>query len=157
MQAPLIFVTGVALLGSIFLCCLHICSVPKLCGTAMANASKCRIKPCLNSLHTQCNKQDMLLHALCIRHPCVAALTLMANPIAQAHTDVRRLEFLPYHFLLGSVGDLGVLRFQVSIHHIYIPHLSIHTSPYNRLRLSTLTQPQLLSRSLAESQTAGWQ
>ncbi|KAL0026553.1 hypothetical protein WJX77_006409 [Trebouxia sp. C0004] len=30
----------------------------------------------------------------------------------KAHTDVRRLEFLPYHFLLGSVGDLGVLRFQ---------------------------------------------
>ena len=33
---------------------------------------------------------------------------------AQAHTDVRRLEFLPYHFLLASVGNLGVLRFQVS-------------------------------------------
>ena len=31
----------------------------------------------------------------------------------QAHTDIRRLEFLPYHFLLASVGDMGVLRFQV--------------------------------------------
>jgi len=48
-------------------------------------------------------------------------LALMAKCIAQAHTDVRRLEFLPYHFLLGSVGDLGVLRFQVSIHHIFVP------------------------------------
>ncbi|KAK9810541.1 hypothetical protein WJX72_012424 [[Myrmecia] bisecta] len=28
------------------------------------------------------------------------------------HTQIRRLEFLPYHFLLASIGDLGVLRYQ---------------------------------------------
>ena len=66
-------------------------------------------------------RKTYFTHALCIRHLCVAALTFTAECVAQAHTDVRRLEFLPYHFLLGSVGDLGVLRFQVSIHHVCIP------------------------------------
>ena len=94
----------------------HLLHSHKLCATAMANASKCCIKACLIGLHTQSNTQGMV-HALLISHPCVAAWTLMAKCIAQAHTDIRRLEFLPYHFLLGSVGDLGVLRFQVSICH----------------------------------------
>ena len=30
----------------------------------------------------------------------------------QEHTDVRRLDFLPHHFLLTSVGTAGVLRYQ---------------------------------------------
>ena len=30
----------------------------------------------------------------------------------QEHTGVRRLEFLPYHFLLTSIGEGGVLRYQ---------------------------------------------
>ena len=45
----------------------------------------------------------------------------------QAHTDIRRLEFLPYHFLLASVGDLGVLRFQVRHLHIHPHHLLPHS------------------------------
>ena len=94
------------------------------------------------------NTQDML-HALCIRHPCAAAVTLTAKCIAQAHTDIRRLEFLPYHFLLGSVGDLGMLRFQVSIHHICTPQLYVHTNPFDRLCLPTLAQSQLLGSLLA--------
>ena len=32
----------------------------------------------------------------------------------QDHTDTRRLDFLPHHFLLTSVGAQGVLRYQVS-------------------------------------------
>ena len=31
---------------------------------------------------------------------------------SQEHTGVRRLEFLPYHFLLTSIGEGGVLRYQ---------------------------------------------
>jgi len=33
----------------------------------------------------------------------------------QEHTGVRRLEFLPYHFLLTSIGEGGVLRYQVAV------------------------------------------
>ena len=32
---------------------------------------------------------------------------------AQDHVGVRRLDFLPYHFLLTSVGEGGILRYQV--------------------------------------------
>lgn len=32
----------------------------------------------------------------------------------QEHLNVRRLEFLPYHFLLASIGKGGFLRYQVS-------------------------------------------
>ena len=32
---------------------------------------------------------------------------------AQEHIAARRLDFLPYHFLLTSVGEAGVLRYQV--------------------------------------------
>lgn len=32
--------------------------------------------------------------------------------LLQDHTDVRRLDFLPHHFLLVSVGASGVLRYQ---------------------------------------------
>ena len=32
---------------------------------------------------------------------------------AQEHVAARRLDFLPYHFLLTSVGEAGVLRYQV--------------------------------------------
>lgn len=32
----------------------------------------------------------------------------------QEHEAVQRLEFLPYHFLLSSVGNHGVLRYQVT-------------------------------------------
>ena len=31
----------------------------------------------------------------------------------QDHQGVRRLDFLPYHFLLTSVGEGGILRYQV--------------------------------------------
>ena len=31
----------------------------------------------------------------------------------QEHVAARRLDFLPYHFLLTSVGETGVLRYQV--------------------------------------------
>jgi len=30
----------------------------------------------------------------------------------QEHMAARRLDFLPYHFLLTSVGEAGVLRYQ---------------------------------------------
>ena len=32
------------------------------------------------------------------------------------HTDVNRLEFLPHHFLLASIGEQGVLRYQDTTH-----------------------------------------
>lgn len=32
------------------------------------------------------------------------------------HTEVNRLEFLPHHFLLASVGEQGVLRYQDTTH-----------------------------------------
>ena len=31
----------------------------------------------------------------------------------QEHLNARRLEFLPYHFLLASIGKGGFLRYQV--------------------------------------------
>jgi U3 small nucleolar RNA-associated protein 7 len=39
-------------------------------------------------------------------------LCARAPPLSQEHTEVNRLEFLPYHFLLASVGAAGVLRYQ---------------------------------------------
>ena len=33
--------------------------------------------------------------------------------MTQDHQGVRRLDFLPYHFLLTSVGEGGILRYQV--------------------------------------------
>lgn len=61
----------------------------------------------------------------------------------KAHTDVRRLEFLPYHFLLGSVGDLGMLRFQdTSTGQIIAQHRTkmgpcdvLRHNPYNAVSL----------------------
>ena len=38
---------------------------------------------------------------------------LMNLVCAQDHVGVRRLDFLPYHFLLTSVGEGGILRYQV--------------------------------------------
>lgn len=32
--------------------------------------------------------------------------------MVQDHVGVRRLDFLPYHFLLASVGEGGILRYQ---------------------------------------------
>lgn len=43
--------------------------------------------------------------------PCAFTRTSTAAP-PQEHTDVRRLDFLPHHFLLASVGGAGVLRYQ---------------------------------------------
>jgi U3 small nucleolar RNA-associated protein 7 len=37
--------------------------------------------------------------------------------LLQEHTGVRRLEFLPHHFLLSSIGEGGVLRYQASVLH----------------------------------------
>lgn len=63
----------------------------------------------------------------------------------QAHTDIRRLEFLPYHFLLGSVGDLGVLRFQVSLHCLSTPYACENTQT-NRNVLQLLAGVHLYAR-----------
>lgn len=40
------------------------------------------------------------------------SLTSFFGPNLQDHTEVHRLEFLPHHFLLASVGSAGVLRYQ---------------------------------------------
>jgi hypothetical protein len=34
---------------------------------------------------------------------------------------VRKLDFLPYHFLLVSIGDQGILRYQVRTPHLARP------------------------------------
>lgn len=39
----------------------------------------------------------------------------LGSVLMQEHTGVRRLEFLPHHFLLTSVGEGGVLRYQVAL------------------------------------------
>ena len=69
----------------------------------------------------------MLMHSNC-RHGCslpseqledlhkkLKYMSIIPNCIAvlQEHTGVRRLDFLPYHFLLASIGEGGVLRYQV--------------------------------------------
>jgi hypothetical protein len=35
--------------------------------------------------------------------------------VLERHIDVSRLEFLPYHFLLVSVGNAGYLKYQVCV------------------------------------------
>ena len=47
--------------------------------------------------------------------------------LMQDHQGVRRLDFLPYHFLLTSVGEGGILRYQV-LHHPESP-ASLLTKP----------------------------
>ena len=44
-----------------------------------------------------------------LRSMIVSACCLVGR---QEHTGVWRLEFLPYHFLLSSIGEGGVLRYQ---------------------------------------------
>ena len=63
----------------------------------------------------------------------------------QAHTDIRRLEFLPYHFLLASVGDLGVLRFQVR--HLHT-HRCTTPGPFVCIVIGSSVQSLNLCRSV---------
>lgn len=48
-------------------------------------------------------------------HKKLKYMSTIPNCIAvlQEHTGVRCLDFLPYHFLLASIGEGGVLRYQV--------------------------------------------
>lgn len=48
----------------------------------------------------------------------------------QDHQGVRRLDFLPYHFLLTSVGEGGILRYQVL--HRLDPLASMLAKPVNQ-------------------------
>lgn len=43
---------------------------------------------------------------------CAPVLGEMKS-LVQDHVGVRRLDFLPYHFLLASIGEKGILRYQV--------------------------------------------
>ena len=43
----------------------------------------------------------------------------------EKHIDVSRLEYLPYHFLLVSVGNAGYLKYQVSFSNILIEYFDI--------------------------------
>ena len=75
----------------------------------------------------------------------------------QEHIAARRLDFLPYHFLLTSVGEAGVLRYQVrplcaaalsavnvgqdgrSCQVAFLRHRSLHAGPSTALVFDLLT------------------
>ena len=44
----------------------------------------------------------------------------------QDHTNAWRLDFLPYHFLLVSTGEQGILRYQVC----FSPHAPLSAWPF---------------------------
>jgi hypothetical protein len=61
---------------------------------------------------------------------------------------VRRMDFLPYHFLLCSVGEGGVLRYQVTA------HLALNGLAY--MCLMCITCHIAASRVVLESPTSLW-
>ena len=80
----------------------------------------CTTLKALPQLLTKCAKLQFTVlqpkHISMPRKPqesCVCRRATLSCVCVQEHTSPRRLEFLPYHFLLASVGQPGVLHYQV--------------------------------------------
>lgn len=103
------------------LCCAVLCSVTR----RLVHTMRCAVLCCCCC--TVGGVLRRVCSALCLRGsrpgapawPCLApwsAPVHAPHPTLPTHvqdtTEATRLEFLPHHFLLGSVGSTGVLRYQ---------------------------------------------